>query len=155
VNPLTYTLHHDAAVLLDSGAIGHLAGKYLTAQRLEHAAFAITAEQGGTAAGLIIAELPWGPIGDSWERHVTDPVELGALFVDDRWRGTPVAYRLMTLALDAAARLGRTPVAATETGSAVHHALARMGAEPRTAYMAGGVEYTPWILTPAPVPAAA
>jgi GNAT superfamily N-acetyltransferase len=152
---LAYTLHEDAAALLSSGTIDHLAGKYLTAQRLEHAAFAITAEQGGTTAGLIIAELPWGAIGASWERYVTDPVELGALFVDQRWRGTPIAYRLMTLALDAAARLGRTPVAVTETGSAVHAALTRMGAEPRTPFAAGGVGYTPWILTPARVPAAA
>lgn len=82
-------------------------------------------------------------------------MELGALFVDGRWRGTPVAYRLMTLALDAAARLGRTPVAVTETGSAVHTALTRLGAEQRTPFTAGGTGYTPWILTPAPVPAAA
>jgi GNAT superfamily N-acetyltransferase len=152
---ITYTFHDDAAALRDFVDIGHLAGKYLTPERLEHSAFAITAHRDGFTGGLIIGEMPWGMKGASWKRYVSDPIELGGLFVDASWRGTSAAYRLMTMALTAAVRMGRTPVAITETGSAVHQNLPRIGAEPQRPYVVGEMEYTPWILTPARVPIAA
>lgn len=152
---ITYTFHDDVDAMQDSIDIGHLAGKYLTHERLEHAAFAITAHRDGFTGGLIIAEMPWGLKGASWKHLVADPIELGALFVDPSWRGTSAAYRLMTMALAAAVRMGRTPVAITETGSAVHQNLPRIGAEPQRPYVMGEMEYTPWILTPHRMPVAA
>lgn len=140
--------------LADSGEIRHLSGKYLTRERLEHAAFAITARQDGFIGGIIIGELPWGRVGVSWDKWIPNTIELGALLVDPAWRGTPVAFRLMNLGLSASARFGRTPVAVTEEGSAVHRYLDRTGAQPRSAFEFEGTRYVPWILMPSQVAAA-
>lgn len=154
-NEILYTFTDDATSLLENGEIAHLAGKYLTPERLGHAAFAITAHANGFIGGVIIGELPWGRVGVSWDKFVPNAIELGALLVDPSWRGTPVAFRLMNLALSAAVRHGRVPVAVTEIGSPVHRYLERTGAQERTPFDFDGTHYMPWILMPAQEEAAA
>lgn len=143
---ITYTYSDNPAELLGSRRISHLTGRYLTRSRVENSAFAIVAERGDFTGGIIIGELPWGDVGASWDRHVPNSVELGALFVDPSFRTSPVAFRLMNLAVSSAARIGRVPVAATEVGSPVYRYLNRVGAQPRSQYLVDGVAYVPWVL---------
>jgi len=145
---ILYSVTEDPTALLASGEIKHLAGKYLTPDRLGHAAFAITAHADGFIGGVIIGELPWGRVGVKWDKHIPEAIEIGALLVDPSWRGTPVAFRLMNLALSAAARSGRVPVAVTEVGSPVHRYLERTGAQGRSPFVFGGTNYMPWVLMP-------
>jgi GNAT superfamily N-acetyltransferase len=145
---IKYIYSDNPVELLGSRDISHLAGRYLTAERLANSAFAIAADKGDFTGGIIIGELPWGPIGESWDRHVPNAVELGALFVDPSLRATPAAFRLMNLAVSAAARIGRTPVAVTEVGSPVYRYLARVGATPRAEFTEADVTYVPWVLVP-------
>lgn len=154
MSEILYQFHPNPAALADSGEIQHLAGKYLTRRRLENAQFVLTATLDGFIGGVIIGELPWGRIGMNWDKYVPNSIELGALLVDPSWRGTPVAFRLMNLALSAAARTGRIPVAVTEVGSPVHRYLERTGAQSRSGFVFEGTDYMPWVLMPEPAPLA-
>lgn len=128
--------------------LARLPGIYLTPSRLGRSEFAVTAGYGeGPAIGIILAEEPWGEIGDQWRRDVPGALEIGGLFVHTHWRRTQISVRLIAAACTHALELGKTPVGVTEVGSPAADLLARQGALPRRRFRAGGVDYRPWVLT--------
>jgi GNAT superfamily N-acetyltransferase len=144
---IEYHLTRDIPWLLQHRSFSHLAGKYLTEDRLAHAEFVITADLNGVTGGIVIAEKPWGPIGEQWNRYVPNALEIGALFVDPAWRKTPTAFRLGEMAAIEIVKAGKTPVAATEVKTDVSKFLARTRAEKRSKYNAAGTTFIPWVLT--------
>lgn len=142
-----YHLTRDISWLLQHRSLGHLTGKYMTEDRLAHAEFVITADLNSVTGGLIIAERPWGAIGRQWDRYVPNSLEIGALYVDPAWRRTPVAYRLGEMAAIEVVKMGKVPVAVTESRGDVAKFLSRTRAEKRSRFRYEGMQYTPWILT--------
>lgn len=144
---IEYHLTRDIPWLLQHRSFSHLAGKYLTEERLAHAEFVITADLNGVTGGIVIAEKPWGEIGKKWDKYVPNALEIGALFVDPAWRKTPTAFRLGEMAAIEIVKAGKVPVAATEVRTDVAKFLARTRAEKRSKYPAVGTTFIPWVLT--------
>lgn len=144
-----YQTTTDIRWLLNHFSFNHLSGKYLTEERISHAAFVITANMNGVAVGIIIGEYPWGKIGQAWNRNIPRTIQVGGLFVSPEVRGNAVAYRLGELAVMQVLSLERTPVAVTENGSPTHRFVSRMRAQKRRPFMHEGQKFTPWNLAPA------
>lgn len=143
---VTYTVREPSE--LDPSTLSGLAGVYLTDRRLARAEFVVTAGYPGLPpVGIILAERPWGEVGQQWQQHVPNALEIGGLFVQAPWRKTGVPLGLIGTAARHAAASGRVPVGVTEVGSSTASLLATRGALPRRRFRAGGVDYRPWILT--------
>lgn len=148
-HPIEYQISTDIRWLLNHWSFAHLSGKYLTEERVSHAAFVIKADYRGVTVGIIIGEYPWGTIGQAWNRNIPRSIEIGGLFVSPEVRGNAVAYRLGEMAVMQAIAMERTPVAVTENGSPTHKFVSRTKAEKRRPFIFQGKKYTPWNLTPA------
>ena len=151
--PLEYHMTRDVMWLLQYRSFGHLNNGFMNEDRMAHSDFLITADVNGVTGGLIIAEKPWGNMGAFWQSRVTNPLQIGGLYVVKDWSRTSAATTLAEMAAIQAAKLGATPVALTETRSAASKYLAHAKARRGRRVTMGRHDLTPWDLSPMVDPA--
>lgn len=143
----------DIMWLLQYRSFGHLNNGFMNEDRMAHSEFLITADVNGVTGGMIIAERPWGSMGAFWESQVSNPLQIGGLYVVKDWGKTAAASTLAEMAAIQVAKLGATPVALTETRSEASRYLSRTKARRGRRVAMGRHDLTPWDLSPMVDPA--